>query len=91
MVQRESSLEGFNYILVKYLKILIHWLIISCFVIRDYVLFVQERDADSERIRSLVEENAQLQFDKKMSMNQTTNLDEELQASKAKIAGWCIK
>jgi len=52
---------------------------------------VQERDADSERIRSLVEENAQLQFDKKMSMNQTTNLDEELQASKAKIAGWCIK
>ncbi|XP_053400629.1 girdin-like isoform X3 [Mercenaria mercenaria] len=46
-----------------------------------------ERDADRERIRSLVEENAQLQFHKKVSMNESSSLEQEMQAAKAKIAG----
>ncbi|XP_060577829.1 girdin-like isoform X3 [Ruditapes philippinarum] len=46
-----------------------------------------ERDADRERIKSLVEENAQLQFQKKVSMNESSSLEQEMQAAKNKIAG----
>ncbi|KAL3873251.1 hypothetical protein ACJMK2_036390 [Sinanodonta woodiana] len=45
-----------------------------------------ERDADRERIRLLMEENAQLQFEKKSSMNESTNLEQELEATKSRMA-----
>ena len=35
----------------------------------------------------MAEENAQLQFHKKISMNESTNLEQEIAATKAKIAG----
>ncbi|KAL4237355.1 Coiled-coil domain containing 88C [Mactra antiquata] len=46
-----------------------------------------ERDADLERISFLVEENAQLQFHKKISMNESSSLEQEMLAAKARIAG----
>ena len=41
-------------------------------------------------MRLLAEENAQLQFHKKTSMNESTNLEQEIAATKAKIAGTFI-
>ena len=35
----------------------------------------------------LAEENAQLQFHKKISMNENTDLEQEIAAAKAKVAG----
>lgn len=47
----------------------------------------QERDADREKIKILTEENAQLQFEKKSNMNESTNLEQELESARLKIAG----
>ncbi|XP_052272930.1 girdin-like isoform X2 [Dreissena polymorpha] len=49
--------------------------------------FSSERDMDSERIAHLVEENAQLQLEKKMNMNESSSLAHEIEATKAKVAG----
>ncbi|XP_052767622.1 girdin-like isoform X3 [Mya arenaria] len=46
-----------------------------------------ERDADSERISQLIYENAQLQLEKKQNLQEATNLAQEIENSKAKIAG----
>ena len=35
----------------------------------------------------LAEENAQLQFHKKISLNENTDLEQEIAAAKAKVAG----
>ena len=47
----------------------------------------QERDEDREKIRVLTEENAQLQFEKKSSMNESTNLEQELESARLRISG----
>ncbi|XP_052106053.1 girdin-like isoform X7 [Mytilus californianus] len=46
-----------------------------------------ERDADREKIRILTEDNAQLQFEKKSNMNESTNLEHELESARLKISG----
>lgn len=49
--------------------------------------FLQERDSDREKIQILTEENAQLQFEKKSSMNESTNLEQELESARLRISG----
>ncbi|VDI23969.1 Hypothetical predicted protein, partial [Mytilus galloprovincialis] len=46
-----------------------------------------ERDADREKIKILTEDNAQLQFEKKSNMNESTNLEHELVSARLKISG----
>ncbi|XP_076099397.1 girdin-like isoform X2 [Mytilus galloprovincialis] len=48
-----------------------------------------ERDADREKIKILTEDNAQLQFEKKSNMNESTNLEHELVSARLKISGIC--
>lgn len=48
---------------------------------------LQERDADREKIKILTEDNAQLQFEKKSNMNESTNLEHELVSARLKISG----
>jgi hypothetical protein len=43
--------------------------------------------ADREKIKIMTEENAQLQFEKKSNMNESTNLEQELESARLKIAG----
>lgn len=56
---------------------------------RAYVnIFVtQERDSDREKLRILTEENAQLQYEKKSSLNESTNLEKELDSARLRIMG----
>ena len=46
-------------------------------------LCFQERDADRQRVQELVEENTRLEWEKKSSLNESANLEEEL--SKARL------
>ncbi|KAL5009181.1 hypothetical protein ScPMuIL_014762 [Solemya velum] len=46
-----------------------------------------ERDSDREKIWALMEENAQLQFEKKSSMNESTNLEQELESARLRLEG----
>lgn len=52
-----------------------------------WIDILQERDADREKIKIMTEENAQLQFEKKSNMNESTNLEQELESARLKIAG----
>ena len=47
----------------------------------------QERDSDREKLRILTEENAQLQYEKKSSLNESTNLEKELDSARLRIMG----
>nr|XP_022333848.1 girdin-like isoform X3 [Crassostrea virginica] len=46
-----------------------------------------ERDSDREKLRILTEENAQLQYEKKSSLNESTNLEKELDSARLRIMG----
>ncbi|XP_048734399.1 girdin-like isoform X3 [Ostrea edulis] len=46
-----------------------------------------ERDTDREKLRILTEENAQLQYEKKSSLNESTNLENELDSARLRIMG----
>ncbi|KAK3093661.1 hypothetical protein FSP39_018593 [Pinctada imbricata] len=48
---------------------------------------MEERECDMEKIRILTEENAQLQFKMKSSMNESTSLEAELESARLKTSG----
>ncbi|XP_021348797.1 girdin-like isoform X2 [Mizuhopecten yessoensis] len=47
----------------------------------------KERDTDRQKIQILTEENANLQFEKKTNMNESTNIEKELESARLRIAG----
>lgn len=60
---------------------------ICCFRAYLDIFFTQERDSDREKLRILTEENAQLQYEKKSSLNESTNLEKELDSARLRIMG----
>lgn len=60
---------------------------ICCFRVYLDIFFIQERDLDREKLRILIEENVQLQYEKKFSLNESINLEKEFDFVRLRIMG----